>query len=408
MRIFKNGEIKRLTTILIIGLIFIMLLSIIVTNIIIKNYKVYFINYNAKVISAVLSKYPEAQTDVVNVILESKSGDGLEELKKYGINDASVMSLVNSVQREYNNVLKATTILSLTIYLLLIVVVFFFLSKIYKRIRGLNDYTLDIAYKNYGIDIIDNSEGDISILKNHLFDITRILKENNELLEHDKAYLKDAIADISHQLKTPLTSLYLFNEILSDEKDASRRSEFLSKMRDELERIEWLISSLLKMSKLDSKTIVLRNEKIEVKTLIENAIMALDSLIDAKKIKISINGDNRISLMGDFNWLKEALINIVKNGIEHSDENGTINIDYNVNPLYTEITIMDNGEGIAASDMPYIFDRFYKARGSSKNSIGIGLALAKSIINSQNGDLSVKSKLGSYTKFTIKIYSKRI
>jgi signal transduction histidine kinase len=259
-------------------------------------------------------------------------------------------------------------------------------------------------YCNYDIDINDNSEGDISILKNHLFDITRILKENKELLERDKIYLKNAIADISHQLKTPLTSLYLVNEILCNEKDETKRNEFLIKMRDELERIEWLVSSLLKMSKLDSKTVVLRDDTIEVSALIQHSVSDLASLINSKKIDIKINNKDNITLKGDFNWLKEALINIIKNGLEHTNEDGHINIDVSDNPLYTKIVIKDNGEGIAPADIPYIFDRFYKPKGSSKNSLGIGLALAKSIINSQNGAISVKSKLGEYTAFTIKVY----
>lgn len=254
------------------------------------------------------------------------------------------------------------------------------------------------------LDIIDNSEGEISILRNRLYDITRILKENNELLENDKIALKKAIADISHQLKTPLTSLYLCNEILSDEEDSNQRKIFLDKMHQELERIEWLISSLLKMSKLDSRTVILKKDKINVGDLIDSTLLSLRGMITEKKITILKDGNSKLTIKGDFNWLREALSNIIKNAIEHSNIDGKIDISYLDNPLYVEIIVKDNGEGISREDLPHIFERFYKAKGSSKESVGIGLALAKTIINNSNGEISVKSKMGEYTLFTIKIY----
>jgi signal transduction histidine kinase len=229
-----------------------------------------------------------------------------------------------------------------------------------------------------------------------------------ELLEKDKATLKQAIADISHQLKTPLTSLYLCNEILCDESDPHQREVFLDKMRQELERIEWLISSLLKMSKLDSKTIILKKEKINVSNLIDSTLLSLSSVIDSKDINIVKEGSDDITIAGDFNWLREALSNVIKNGVEHTESNGQKTISYSDNPLYVELDIKDNGEGIAKSDLPYIFERFYKAKGSSKESVGIGLSLSKTIINNSNGDISVRSKKNEYTLFTIKIYKNEL
>jgi signal transduction histidine kinase len=171
-----------------------------------------------------------------------------------------------------------------------------------------------------------------------------------------------------------------------------------------LNKIEWLVSSLLKLSQLDSRTIELENKKISVKKLINTSIKPLLLLMELKNIKVDIKGDNKIFINGDFNWLSEALGNIIKNSVEHTLMNGQIDIGYNDNPLYTKIVIRDNGEGIDKKDLPFIFNRFYKAKNSHKDSIGIGLALAKTIINSQNGDIKVNSEKGVFTEFIIKIY----
>lgn len=406
MKLFKNNEVKKLTLILISFLIIIAISIFITSNIIIKSYKNYFLDYNAHVLSFITTKYPDLEDDVINQILTSDPKKGSDILGKYGINEKTINTLIEPINKEYNHILLSITVICLIIYIPFVMIILIFLNYLYKKIRKLNDYTLNIAYKDYQIDIRDNDEGDVSILKNHLYDITRILKENNELLETDKLYLKNAIADISHQLKTPLTSLYIFNEILIDEKENTNRIYFLDKMRKELERIEWLITSLLNMSKLDSKTIALKKEEINVASIVKSATDSLKPVIDEKQIKISVKGNDDISFMGDFYWMREALINIIKNGVEHTKKLGHIEISFDTNPLYTKIDIKDDGEGISPNDIPHIFERFYKAKGSGKNSVGIGLALAKSIINNQNGDISVKSEVNKYTKFTIKIYNK--
>jgi signal transduction histidine kinase len=356
MSIFKNSDVKKLA--LILSLFFLILLIIVysVTNIIINNYKTYLYNYNSKVISLVVSVYPDAEEDIVNEIMNNNITNGDVILNKYGINKNTIDTLVEPVNQEYYRVLIIIIIFGLLIFILFVIIIFVFISHLYKKIRRLSDYTLNIAYKDYKIDIRDNVEGDISILKNRLYDITRILKENNELLENDKLVLKNAIADISHQLKTPLTSLYLFNEILIDEKDNDKRIEFLSKMHNELERIEWLISSLLTMSKLDSKTITLKEEDINISSLIHSSIDSLVSLTNNKQININIKKNNELTIKGDFYWMREALINIIKNAIEHSNISSTIDITFEDNPLYTKIDIHDVGEGINKHDLPHIFE----------------------------------------------------
>jgi signal transduction histidine kinase len=278
------------------------------------------------------------------------------------------------------------------------------MKNFYKKIQRINNSTINVLNKNYDINVADNNEGELSILNNNIYKITTTLKEQNELLTKDKLYLKNAISDISHQLKTPLTSLYILTDILQKDIKKKDKEIFLDKIHISLDKIEWLVSSLLKLAQLDSGTIVLNHDEINVNKLVSSTIESLSALIDSKELNISINGDKDISFIGDFNWSKEALINIIKNSIEHTPSNKNIDINWSTNPIYTEITIKDEGKGIPDKDLPFIFNRFYKAKNSNKDSIGIGLAMTKAIINNENGDISVKSELNKYTIFTIKFY----
>jgi signal transduction histidine kinase len=245
MHLFKNSEIKRITLIFSGVLILFVIASFISTSIIINSYKTYFVNYNARILSVIIDKYPDIDQDIITEILNNKqiTEEGKNSLNKYGISESTLVKSIDVLQSEYNTVLYTNLGLTTGLYALIIIVVFLFLWKLYKKISNLSEYTLNIKNGISTIDIIDNNEGELSILKNRLYDITRLLKENNELLEKDKIILKTAIADISHQLKTPLTSLYLCNEILTEEKDEHQRDVFLIKMHQELERMEWLITS---------------------------------------------------------------------------------------------------------------------------------------------------------------------
>jgi signal transduction histidine kinase len=399
----KNSEIKKLFLVITICFIFFLIGSFFITNIIINNYRNYFLDYNAKVINIIEEKYPKASGEVIDLIINSNNPDK-KVLEDYGIKDPDLINKINNLSIQYNKVLTTNILFVSFVFLIIFIVITIFINRLYKKIRKLSNYTLDILENKSKLDIVDNSEGELSILRNRLYDITRLLKENNLLLEKEKLYLKQALADISHQIKTPLTSLYLLNEIISKEKDSKKRNLFIDKMKDELERIEWLVSSLLKISKIDSGTIVFKEEKVNINNLINLVYKDMYQFIKDKKIKFNINNDEGIYIKGDFNWLKEALINIVKNCIEHTPMKGTIDIDYDDNPLYVKITVKDSGEGIDKKDIKHIFERFYKAKNSDKNSIGIGLSLSKSIINNHHGDIEVKSVKGKYTLFEIKFY----
>ncbi len=282
--------------------------------------------------------------------------------------------------------------------------VFFVLTKNrYKKLSELNDYLSLICAGNYDLDISDNAEGELSILKNNLYKVISILRTQNEMLKKDKVHLADSIADISHQLKTPLTSMIVMTDLLSSETSDDKRSEFISVIENQLEKMQWLITNLLKISKLDAGTTVLKREVYSSSELIKSAIEPFVITLELKKITLN-NTAGDLSLNIDKSWTVEAIQNIIKNCIEHTDMGGTISISSESTHIFDVIRIRDNGCGIAKEDLPHIFERFYHGKNSSKDSVGIGLALAKAVLEKENADISVSSREGSGTEFVIKFY----
>ena len=232
-----------------------------------------------------------------------------------------------------------------------------------------------------------------------------MLKKQESILKKDKEYLANAMSDISHQLKTPLTSISLMVDILEEnpQMEEEKRKEFVQDISSQLNQINWLIISLLKLSKLDAGTVDFKQENINVKEIINEIKQNLSIWTEIRNQEIIILGEET-EIIGDKNWTIEAISNIIKNCLEHSSENEKVYITCKENALYTELIIQDKGKGITEKDLPHIFERFYKGKNSNKDSIGIGLALAKTIIEKENGTISVKSKINKGTTFNIKFF----
>ena len=280
-----------------------------------------------------------------------------------------------------------------------------FTGRRYLDIRKLSGYLRRIYGGDYSLDLRDNQEGELSILKSDIYKVTLILSKQAELLKSEKQQLADALSDISHQLKTPLTSMLVMADLLSKEDlSAEKRGEFTKTLQQQLERMEWLLASLLKLSKLDAGTVEFKRESIPVATLVEKAIKPLMIPMELRNQKLVLTGEEQAYFLGDLNWTVEALINILKNCMEHTGDGGTIAINYSENPIFTEILISDNGKGIGKEELPYIFKRFFRGKNAGQDSVGIGLALAHSIVTAQNGDISVTSSLGKGTSFSVKFY----
>ena len=244
-------------------------------------------------------------------------------------------------------------------------------------------------------------------MKNEVYKTTVMLREIAQNSQKDKANLKDALSDISHQLKTPLTSMnIMIDNILDDPNmDKNMRTEFLKDIKKEVFNISFLVNSLLKLSKLDADSVQFINKLENVEDILKKSMENVAAICDLKNIKIEVSGKENCTINCDLRWQVEAITNILKNCAEHSPIESSIEISYLKNKLYTQINIQDHGIGIDKEDLPHIFERFYKGKNSSEDSVGIGLALSKSIIEKGNGYVSVESKVGRGTKFTIKYYN---
>lgn len=256
------------------------------------------------------------------------------------------------------------------------------------------------------IGIDKESEDELNRLKDSLYKITVMLKEDSESKRKQNEAILELVSDISHQLKTPITSIQILldNILENDDMDSDTRRKFTLEILRQVKGMNFLIFSLLKLSKLDACVVEFDNEKINVNAMIADVLDDLDVLIELKCLDVHVDISDEISFDGDYSWNKEAVLNIVKNAVEYTAEGKNIFISAEENDLYTKIVIRDEGKGIDEKDLPHVFERFYKRNNSAEDSFGIGLALSKSIIEKQDGFISVDSKVGVGTVFTIKYF----
>lgn len=276
-------------------------------------------------------------------------------------------------------------------------------KKRYKKIEELNDYLSLVCSGDYSINIEENAEGELSILQNNLYKVVVMLKSSNEALKYDKVYLADSLADITHQLKTPLTSMMVMTDLLRDNPDEESREKFVGIIESQLDKMKWLIATLLKLSKLDADTAEFNKTDLIIDDVINTCLTPFELTIELKNIKVEkqLNG---FRFSGDKNWTVEAIENVIKNCIEHTDSGGKICIKTFSTSIYNQLTISDNGCGIEKEDLPHIFERFYHGKNSNSDSVGIGLALAKEIFAKENATITAESESRVGTCFTIRFY----
>ncbi len=387
--------------ILILSSILLIIFIIINSYINVKQYKEYSLLANIKINNLIYILKEKGTTD--DEIFNILNSDIEDVVHKYGIdvNNDSILIDYNSIKNYY---LK-TNIILLIIYTLIIFVIYlYYHNKDRKKINEITNYIKEINRKNYYLDILDNNEDELSLLKNELYKITIMLKEQTENLKKDKINLKDSISDISHQLKTPLTSIsILLDDIIKNPNmDKKTKDEFLYSIRKEVNNIQVLVQNLLKLSKFDANVIEFKNDKINVLSLLNKVVDKIEIIRELKGILINIDCDDKTYINGDFAWEVEALSNILKNSIEYSNNDSSIDISVEDNPFYVKITISDYGIGMSEKDLKNIFKRFYKGENSISSSVGIGLNLSKKIIEKDNGFIIASSTKDVGTTFEIK------
>lgn len=408
-KILKNPEVKKILTLFLIVFLISTVFATIIAIYFCNAMKKEVINYKSALVGAISDKYPMEKETIVKLTISDNKKDkihvlkGTSLLKQYGYYNDMNFENEPIVKHTFKNYMFFTMALIFTIFMLFLIIIIIILKIYYKEIYlGIN-FTESIIKGNYNYNLDSYSDGDIGILKSNIVKMTSILKEHLDKEKRIKVFLSDTMADISHQLKTPMTSLIMFNELMINPKmDWNIRKEFLENSEIQLKRMEWLIKSLLKLSRLDAGVVKFKKEKINIKNLISEVKSSLWSFIKEKNIEIILNGNEDSYYIGDTQWSIEAFTNIMKNSVEHTPKDGTIIINYEENNLYSEIKIKDNGIGISKKDLHNIFKRFYKSSNINKSdSVGIGLALSKTIIENQNGSIYVKSHEGKGAEFII-------
>lgn len=374
-------------------------------------YQMYTANYNRALLQMMAtvkdSDSNVSEQELMEILNTEVFVSGEQEAdfaKKYGI-DLTTDSLLLANDTTYRRVVAGSLGLVLAFAAILMGVFLHYNREKDRELEKITGYIEQINQKNYRLELEELSEDELSILKTEIAKTTVMLKEAAEYAIEEKKKLRDSLSDISHQLKTPLTSMSVLLDNLVDDPEMSSdtRQQFLRQIRREITNINFLVQSLLKLSKLDSGTIVFRKESVHAREIVEEAVRNVSALSDLRSVRIELKTADSDEICCDARWQVEAVTNILKNAVEHSYEGGLVKIEILSNASYVAISIRDYGQGIRPEEEKHLFERFYRGSNASKDSMGIGLALAKAIVEEDHGHISVElSEIG--TRFIVKYF----
>ena len=420
-----------------IFILILLILAVGANSVVLNNsYNLQIQAYNESVyelIGVIKENYPEISDEEIISMLNGKDNNTYLEIgkklaQKYGITE-NAPAILKLEETQSNTIIYSSAVIGI---LILAIIVIWLVSRIIqkRKIDGITKYIREINNRNYELKIKENAEDELSNLRNELYKITLMLKEEAENSKKDKKFLAKSLSDISHQIKTPLTSISIMLDEIKDNEnmDEETRQRFIFEISRQVEQISFLTIALLKLSKLDSGTVEFEKSKYRLDELVQNAIKNLEIPLEIKNIQVETNFEEykndkekdqnnnsdkndelnkeSLEIIGDYRWTLEAVTNIIKNCIEHSKEHTKLYIQIKVTHVYTELIIKDEGEGIDEKDLKHIFERFYKGKNSSENSFGIGLALSKTILEKQNASISCSSTLHKGTTFKIYFYER--
>ena len=358
----------------------------------------------SQLIALIKKEYPDVDERNIVSILNSpdSSGNADELLNKYGISEKDTIVLQN--RQNYAAVISLGVSVCIGLGCASMICFGIYVSIRKRQDKKLTNYLMKINSGNYRLNFEDMKEDQISVLSSEIYKTTVMLREQSERSVTEKQKLKDSLSDISHQLKTPLTSIMIMLDgILEGDMPEELKREFLGDIRNSITHLTFLTQSMLTLSKLDANTITFHEEKVRLSDIINISISNTSAIAQDQGVEVKGECPD-ITIECDMKWVCEAVTNIVKNCIEHTKKGGSVTLVAEENPLLIKLTIEDTGCGITKNDLPHIFERFYKGSNSSDTSVGIGLALSKSIIEKCGGYISVQSTEGKGSKFTIKFF----
>lgn len=402
MNTYQNKEAKKYIAAMAIGSCIIMIGFIIMMSFFDSWWKKRENQAVLSMLEVVVEQYPQADlAELVRAlnynkeVSDKEQADLKAELEKYGIDNS--IYYMKEMQSAHRLAILAGVGLFLMIGFILILIFVLYLKKRQRELFYLENYMDRISDGDYNLDLSDNSEDELSSLKNHMYKLTIMLKEQARIAGDRKVALAESVSDISHQLKTPLTSaqILLDNIMENPDMDKVTKDKFIKEIGKQVTGMRWMIIAMLKLSRLDAGVVNFERAEIVLDQMICQAIENLEIMAELKEVTVKYKSpDKAIVMIGDYNWNREALQNILKNAIEHSESGESVEIQLQQNDVYTSITVTNKGEPLTQKQQQQIFERYYSEGKFEENSIGIGLPLAKAILEKQGAYLSVLSKNG--------------
>lgn len=408
MRLLKNKEVKLIIITSLITFLVFLTAFIFITYNWFNDINKKYIDQNTALVGVIIENNPEIEEEIVPIITKGNINEyyelGNNILDKYYYNE-SLNPIKNPILKDSYSNLKLTIILLwILFFIVAMILILKIISPIFNNIKKLGERADEMVEGNFNSTELKFEEGDFYVFYNKFIHMGERLENALKDLKDEKINLKDIINDISHQLKTPLSALIAYNDILKNHEnmDIETKSKFIEMTSEQLDRMDWLITTLLKYARIESNAVSYNKEMIPISESIRYAIEPLKVSANNKKQSIELDFNSEGYYFHDKKWIAESLSNIIKNAIEHTDINGKIKITLEETPMSISITISDNGEGIEKSELKNIFKRFYKGKNSiNPKSIGIGLSLSKKIIEAHGGSITAESELGKGTNFNI-------
>lgn len=360
----------------------------------------------AGILENVRQAYPQVPEEELLGLLDApkSTGEGQAILERYGFFTQYGSRTLESQEKRLLRFQLGMNAFLLLVLFLGILAITAYLQKRQRRIEELRQYMERLSGGLYSLELDENFDDELSGLRNEVYRITVQLRESAILEQRRRQALADSVANISHQLKTPMTSMMILLDNLSqnEEMDRITRHRFLSEVSRQLTGMSWLIATMLKLSRLEAGVVELQQAQIAAGRLVEKCVSRMQTAAEWREVRMEVALQPEVTLHVDENWTVEAICNIVKNAIEHSPAGGVVRISASGNEIYTEIRVEDEGVGISGEEREKLFQRFYRGSNAAEDSIGIGLALAREVVEQQHGHIQVDSREGEGTVFSLK------